>query len=116
MCAAHLVHVCVGVCGPRGYNVSSWEEERAHSSRLSGAVGHTGTRRGDERLRCRCRPLGFSGPASKCHVWQLARRCSPTSGWQNLFLKDARVGCKHGEHPDGSNIKESGWLLSVREH
>lgn len=107
---------CVSVLWPCGYEEPSWEEEWVHSSWLSGAGGHTGTQRGDERLLCRCHPLGFSGPASKCHVWQLARCCSPTSCWQKRLLKDARVGCKHREHPNGSNIKESCWLLSVIEH
>ena len=108
--------VCVSALWPCGYEEPSWEEEWVHSSRLSGAGGHTGTQRGDERLLCRCHPLGFSGLASKCHVWQLARCCSPTSCWQKRLLKDARVGCKHRERPNGSNIKESCWLLSVIEH
>lgn len=107
---------CVWVLWPCGYEEPSWEEEWVYSSWLSGAGGHTGTQRGDERLLCRCHPLGFSGLASKCHVWQLARCCSPTSCWQRRLLKDARVGCKHRERPNGSNIKESCWLLSVIEH
>lgn len=107
---------CVSKLWPCGYEEPSWEKEWAHSSWLSGAGGHTGTRCGDERLLCRCHPLGFSGLASKCHVWQLARCCSPTSCWQRRLLKDARVGCKHRERPNGSNIKESCWLLSVIEH
>lgn len=107
---------CASVLWPCGYEEPSWEEEWVHSSWLSGAGGHTGTQRGDERLLCRCHPLGFSGLASKCHVWQLARCCSPTSCWQRRLLKDARVGCKHRERPNGSNIKESCWLLSVIEH
>ena len=121
MCAhASVLYICLCACvsvlWPCGYEVPSWEEEWVHSSWLSGAGGHTGTQRGDERLLCRCHPLGFSGLASKCHVWQLARCCSPTSCWQRRLLKDARVGCKHRERPNGSNIKESCWLLSVIEH
>lgn len=115
-----VLYICLWACvlalWPSGYEEPSWEEEWVHSSWLSGAGGHTGTQRGDERPLCRCHPLGFSGLASKCHVWQLARCCSPTSCWQKRLLKDARVGCKHREHPNGSNIKESCWLLSVIEH
>lgn len=110
------VNICLHARVSGGYKEPSWEEEWAHSSWLSGAGGHTGTQRRDERLLCRCHPLGFSGPASKCHVWQLARCCSPTSCWQGRLLKDARVGREHRERPNGSNIKESCWLLSVIQH
>lgn len=110
------VNICLHARVSGGYEEPSWEEEWTHSSWLSGAGGHTGTQRGDERLLCRCHPLGFSGPASKCHVWQLARCCSPTSCWQGRLLKDARVGHEHRERSNGSNIKESCWLLSVIQH
>lgn len=64
-CMRRIPCMCVSVPRPRGYAVPSWEEEQAHSSRLSRAVGHAGTRHGDERLRCRCRPAGVQRPGQR---------------------------------------------------
>ena len=53
-------------------------------------------RQGDERLLHRCHLLGFSGLASKCHVWQLVHCTHSHQLLAERFLKDAKDACTGG--------------------